>query len=530
VRTFVPSAHIPKPTQDSNPFRSLRVLFSHRASIAGGLIASLFFALPTHAQPAAEQPPAAPSLDDCIAVALRNNHRRQVSRFAVAAAEAQHRQALAAYWPQVQASAMYRRLDEPPDFIFPAASFAIPAQTVTVPASTALVTVPAGVLGPTAVQLPVNVPAQSISTPAQTFTTPPQTVKTMNVDSVVGSASMTWLLLDGGMRDGMRRQGESLVAAMKQEARRTDLEIVDAVKRMYYGAVLARQLHRLGDDTLARMDATLQLTETMYQHGSGKVTKADYLDNKIMVESIRAIVATLEKNETMAQAALANTMGLTWRDNVVPGAQELPAPPPAVELERLVADTYAFSPDWKRLEEGLQAAEASVSVARSGHAPKIALVGDLHAWENSYDAGVATKANKRGWTAGLAIELPLFDGFLTRNRVAETRARLERLKQEQLLLKEGLGLQVRDIVLSLTAAARAYEASTNAQTAAEENRGLNVKAYQNELVETEKVIRAQLMEALMDAQTLKVRYDRLALQSQLELVVGSGIAEAIATR
>lgn len=492
--------------------------------IAGALLAVSSFAQ----TPPASYPAAA--LDECIAVALRNNHRHQASRFAVAAAEAQHRQALAAYWPQVQVNAMYRRTDEPPDFVFPPSSFAIPAQTITTPATTAVVTVPAGVLGPGAVQLPVNVPAQTLSAPALGFATPPQQVKLMNVDSVVGTASLTWLLLDGGMRDGLRRQGEGLVEAMKQEARRTDLEIVDAVKRMYYGAVLARQLHRLGSDTLARMDATLQLTQTMYQEGAGKVTKADYLDNKVVVESIRALVATLEKNEAMAEAALANTMGLSWRDNVVPGLAELPVAGTNPDLERLVSDTYEFSPDWKRLEAALRAGEAGADTARSGHAPKIALVGDLHAWENSYDAGMATSANKRGWTVGVALELPVFDGFLTRSKVAEARARLERLKQQQLLLKEGLGLQIRDVVLGLAAAARTFDATASAKAAAEENRALNVKAYQSELVETDKVIRAQLLEALMDAQHLKVRYDRLALQSQLELIVGTGIAEAVGPR
>ena len=59
---------------------------------------------------------------------------------------------------------------------------------------------------------------------------------------------------------------------MKQECRRTDLEITNSVKRLYYGAVLAIQLHQLGKDTLARMETTLDLTETMYKEGSGKVT------------------------------------------------------------------------------------------------------------------------------------------------------------------------------------------------------------------------------------------------------------------
>jgi hypothetical protein len=43
-------------------------------------------------------------------------------------------------------------------------------------------------------------------------------------------------------------------------------------------------------------------------------------------------------------------------------------------------------------------------------------------------------------------------------------------------------------------------------------------------VETEKVVRAQLLEALMTAQHYKARYDLLAIQSQISLVVGKEIA------
>jgi hypothetical protein len=46
----------------------------------------------------------------------------------------------------------------------------------------------------------------------------------------------------------------SWLEMMRQEARRTDLEITDSVKRMYWGSVLARQLNQLAGDTLARME------------------------------------------------------------------------------------------------------------------------------------------------------------------------------------------------------------------------------------------------------------------------------------
>ena len=132
-------------------------------------------------------------------------------------------------------------------------------------------TVPAGVLGPTAIQLPVAVPAQTVTTQGQLFPVPAQDIKLMDPNSFAATLDVKWLLFDGGMRSGLRQQTEAQVAAMKEAARRTDLEIADSVRRMYHGSVLARQLHQLGDDTLARMEATLNLTETMYKEGGGKV-------------------------------------------------------------------------------------------------------------------------------------------------------------------------------------------------------------------------------------------------------------------
>ena len=73
------------------------------------------------------------TLEACLETALQNSHRRPASRYAVAVAEAQHRQALAGYWPQLSAKGGYQRMDESPNFIFPASSFSVPAQTITIP-------------------------------------------------------------------------------------------------------------------------------------------------------------------------------------------------------------------------------------------------------------------------------------------------------------------------------------------------------------------------------------------------------------
>lgn len=461
------------------------------------VLAILVSVLPASA--GADPPGPALTLEQCLRTAMDNNHRRPASALGLEIAEAQHRQALAGYWPQLSIQAGFQHDSKQPDFLFPASNFAIPAQAIPV------------------------APGVTIPIPAQTLQIPAQDVKLLDRDTTSAALNASWLLWDGGMRRGLARQAQGGVDIARSEVRRADLEIQDSVTRLFYGAVLARQMHQLGTDTLARMEATLSLTETLYKEGSGRVKKTDYLDNKIMVETIRATVAQLEKNEAMAQAALANTMGLGWQQSVVPAAQEIPFEPYATNLDALVTDAYQWNLDWQELEAGIRALEGAETNARSGHYPKLAMTVEIKQYWNGYEAGLATSQNKTGWNAGIGVKIPLFSGQLVTSQVREAHARVEKTRQDQFLLKEGIGLMVKNTLLGLDAARKSMAATGAAMDAAVENRDLNTRAYQSELVDTQEVIKAQLLESLMTAQHLKDRYDHVALQSQLSLVIGTEV-------
>jgi outer membrane protein TolC len=467
------------------------------------------------------------SLKDCLRIAMEKNHSRPASRFAVAMAEAQHRQALSSYWPQVNAKGGITRLDEAPNFIFPASNMYIPSQSISVPGGTATVTIPANAFGPgfppAPIQMPVSFPGQTVSTSVQIFPIPAQNVRLINPTTESVEGSFTWLLLDGGTRRGYREQALGAVDAAKAESHRTDLELSDSVVRLYYGAVLARQLRKLGDDTLARMEATLSVTEALYKEGSGTVTKADYLDNKVMADTVRSIVAPLEKNEASAEAALAYTLGLSWKASIEPQEEEVPFQPYNGNLDALVSAAYESNPDWNKIDAGLRAFEGQRRIAVSDHYPKLAITGNLHRWWNDYDGGLSTTNNRAGWTVGAGVQIPLFDGFLASAKVAEARAKINMLKEQKLLLREGIGLQIRDLFLSLAASEKTYQASLDAMKTATDDRDLTTRAYESGLVATERVIRVQLQEALVSAGYYKAAYDHRALQSSIELIVGTEI-------
>lgn len=429
------------------------------------------------------------SLEDCLNIALEKNHQRLVSKSAIEIARAQHKQALSAYWPQLKFVSTAIRMVEDPNFIFPAKTISIP-----------------GLGG-------ISVPEEDI--------------KLMDRDILISSLDIVYPLFTFGRRAAISKQAEIGIETTKEAARRTDLQIIYDVKRIYYSIILAESIRKLGQDTLDRFEVLLELTERLYKTGSGTVKKTDYLRTKVTVSSIMSMLELLKSNEELAKAALVNFMGLDWKVQVELSEKDIPFKPYKADLTKLVADAYQFNPDWAKIQLGLKAMEAKIRKARSGHFPMIALTGNLNHIENSYDAGIVTDRNKNSWTVGISMNLPLFSGFRTINEIKEARARLNKIKHEKILLSEGLALQVKDALIQIRRSQGQVQATKEALDAALENRELNNRAYQHELVETRDVIEAQLLESFINAQHLKSLHDHAVSRAKVDFIIGYEVERTI---
>lgn len=440
------------------------------------------------------------SLEACIDIALEKSQKREISRYAVAVANAQLAQARSSFWPQMDVTAALTRMDDDPLFIFPEET-----STYTI----------AGVA-------PIPIPA--------TVTIPDKTVKLQNKTDFRSSLDLTLPLYTGGRRRGLVQQGNAGVKSAKEAARRTEREVIYDVTRIYYGCVLAGKTVKTAEDALARLEATLELTENLYKRGSGRVKKTDWLKHKMVVETLRSILAGLRGKQDMALSALVNTMGLGWEERVLPSESDLPYEPYDVDLRDLVSGAYRFSPDWAQLEAGLEAADGRVKEAKSGWMPKLALVGQLEYIANDYDKGIVGPRQKKSWRAGVGMQLPLFNGFRTKHEVREAAARLDKLKSQQVLLREGIAIQVKLLFDRMRWEQEQETAAAAALEAASDNRSLNVRAYQDDLVEVEDVVEAQIMESMAIAHHDIVRYGYLTSRARLEFVIGAEVEEAVTSR
>lgn len=436
------------------------------------------------------------SLQDCIDYAMKQNQRRTISKLAVETAEYQLNQALSSFWPQLSLNAGYSRFDENFNFIFPENTY---TYTVNIP----------------------GLPPLS----GQTLV-PEQNVTIMEKESFLTSVDMNYPIFTGGMRSGSVDAARSSIEAAKQSERRTELEIIRDVQRMYYGVVLAQNLSEIGRETLIRLETTTDLTERLYQNGSGSVTKLDYLRSQVVLESARSVVERLISNVELAKSALANTMGLRWDSHYSLSEESIPFAEIAIDLKSMVANAYVFNPDWKRLAAGLEAADALVTKEKAGFWPKVALTGSLWRWDNDLSGeGLATDENEEGWQVGVGVHIPVFSGFMTTNKVKEAKARLMKMEAEKILLQEGLALQVKHGVIRLERSSKIRSASDKAAHHAREHRELAVKAYMNELIPTEEVIESQIYEAISLAKLEMALYESAVARFDIDFILGKKVQD-----
>ena len=141
--------------------------------------------------------------------------------------------------------------------------------------------------------------------------------------------------------------------------------------------------------------------------------------------------------------------------------------------------------------------------------------------DSGINTGIVTPQNKNSWTIGVGAEIPIFEGFRVQNEVREARAKLLRLQHQEALLEEGIALNVKRTCFDLEKTQQQKDSTEEAYESAIENRRLNVRAYQDELVETKDVLEAQMFEALLAGQYQKVLYSHAEAEAKLAFVVGA---------
>jgi outer membrane protein TolC len=132
------------------------------------------------------------------------------------------------------------------------------------------------------------------------------------------------------------------------------------------------------------------------------------------------------------------------------------------------------------------------------------------AWESQAEGTRMRGDGAEGYSVGVVVTLPIFDGLMRENALNTAKAKLERSRQAEGLARQQIAKDVTQAALMLTAAERSVEASrTGVEQAAEEarvvrerfesGRGIQLEVLDAQLALTR--ARFNVITALADYQT-----------------------------
>ena len=418
------------------------------------------------------------NLEDALNIAFQNNDSRIFSQQSLEIAEAQYKQALSAYYPKVDLNAKLTRLDEDPTFSVDGIAFSIPT--------------PLGVI-------PAQVPSFE--------------VPLFDRDTGTFSLELTYPLYTGGLRTAIREQARVGVDIAKVEMQRTDLQLKYDVERYFYAALLTQKLADITEESVLTLQTARNITKAFMDGGSTSVNQRDYLQSELSVAIAESFLAEVVANNKSALEALKFAMGVNvGAELIIKPDSELPTPNEIDAIDTLIDQAKNFNPDINTLHLAVQATTAKIKEARSGHLPKVAFLSRATHFENSLDSGLTNSSNSTGWSIGIGMTLPLFEGFRTTQAVSEAKARNQQFKTQKVFVERGIASQIKNNLIELDRSKNVIEATEKAVGFSAKHKSLTRRAYKAGLVETKSLIEAVLYDSVVQANYVRARHD-IALQT-----------------
>jgi outer membrane protein TolC len=388
----------------------------------GLLMPLLFFALMYNISYAADKNQLL-TLDEAISLAIKNQPSLTAGRFTVKANEARIGEALSAYYPQLSASASYSK------------------------------TSPA---------------AASIRSSGSSLSGISTSSTSNSYDAYGTSTSLSQLIYDFGKTSTQVKINRFNTESAQLDLTYTQDNVVLNVKVAYYNVIQALRNEDVVRKSIEQYEQHLQQAQGFFDAG----TKAKFEVTKAEVDlgNARVNLINAENQVRQAYVALKNAIGIpnapdyTLDNSMFYAKFDLP-------FEEALSKAYTQRPDLLSVIQKREATRESVNLVKKSYYPTLS--GSANYQYTGTDFPI-----REGWTYGMNLSIPLFNGFITRHQIAEAQANFGVISANEQTLRLNIFSEVQQAYLSLRAAGEKIGASELLVRQAKENVELATGRYE----------------------------------------------------
>jgi outer membrane protein TolC len=398
----------------------------HRSHIARRLVvlAALLFAASAQAQtlPRVDGPL---TLDRAVELALDKNLRVKAAGADARAMESMRKEALAPFWPQLSANGYYADQRMAP-----------------------------------------NVYTSAGNTMARNY-------QVFNSDQTRdGNLTAMYSLFSGGRDYYGYKAAARRAEGAREMLKSAEVETAMQARLDYIAALREAENVRVTSELLGDVEERLRVTRAGFD--AGRVPRYYVLRDEAERANVVQMQAMARSRAEQALVALKTTLGVDLASSV-DLADRLELTPVTLSVDEGIREASARQPEIQAAVKQREAAEAEVRAAYGNYFPQVSLSSMYdwawtknRAWESQADNMRMRGDNSEGYSVGVVVTLPLFDGLLRENALNTAKAKLERAGQAEGLVRQQIAKDVNQAALMLTAAEKGVEASRKGLEQAEE--------------------------------------------------------------
>ncbi len=262
---------------------------------------------------------------------------------------------------------------------------------------------------------------------------------------------------------------KELVELSEKMTERDKIDIYESIYKAYYTSLNTKSRVDLVDQNILRIDALLKQTSSLYENGFIEKLDLDRIRvsyNNLLSEKIKA-----DRLYDLSLAVLKFQIGIPLDEKV-----KLVGELTEDAVNEFVFDVSSFDYneriDYSILKTDKNLKSYDLKNNRSQYLPQVYA---------NYNYGYNTSASqsniffdsdrwKKFGTLGLQVIIPIFDGFLKRSRINQSKFKIEQIENRIMFLERSINLQINQSIIS-------YENSKESLKAASENLDLAREVY-----------------------------------------------------
>lgn len=322
-------------------------------------------------------------------------------------------------------------------------------------------------------------------------------------------------IFNGGANIANLAQARLNLRSQLETLRATRLDIEFETKRLFYGLLLGYETRRIARDLVEQAKAHYIETEQMYNQGTA--SKFDLLQSKVQVSRLMPQLVNAETAIDLLMAEFKKVLSISMKDRVEVSG-ELAYSLIDIKEDDFLSEAYKKNPQMVVKLLGIDINRWAIEYAKAGWYPNVSAIAGYTVMSNN----IGNMFNPRhdNWNAGVSVSMAIFDGFATKAKVDEAKARYQQSYLEKENLSDQIAVDIKSACIDLERSRTIIMAEKDSIVEAKEALRLAEVRFRNGVGINLDIFDAQVALAQVEQALAQGIYDYLMATAQLNRTMG----------